>query len=373
MQGVAIDASLSRFGPVPSQAAKKRSFSLSQKARATLWLTLAFWISNFGVMTLAAVLAGRDRLLAVIGMRALLVLLGLFLCYLLYVALQKLSARSFKKRALAAAILAPVTAEGYAWVCYFGFLAIDPSLPPGNWGDAITYVASWTWFYLAWAGLSLALDYSVEVKEEQQRSAELQELAHRAKLQALQNQVSPHFFFNSLNSMSALILEGRIGDADKMIARLAAFFRTTLAADPLADSYLEEEIALQRAYLEIEQIRYPDLQVTVDLPKFLARASVPTLILQPIVENAVKHGVGASAPPARISIRADKIGDDLLIEIRDSCGPSKYRKPSAGAGIGLNNVRERLAQRFGTRFRFEATPAEPSGFRVTIQMPLVLP
>ena len=357
----------SRIAAAPAAWAERPS--VSAKARATLWLTLAFWVSNFAFMTLASVLRGHDDLIAVNAMRALLVLFGLLLCLVLYRVLQKLSARSFKRRAIAAAFLAPVAAEIFAWASYFAYHAVDPDMPAGNWGDAIAFVASWTWFFLAWAGLTLALDYSFEVKEEQRRSAELQAFAHAAKLRALQNQVNPHFLFNSLNSMSAMLLEDRARDADRMIGRLAEFFRSTLAADPLADRRLEDEIALQMTYLEIEKVRFPDLEIVVDVSAEAAGALVPSLILQPIVENAVKYGVSGTAPPARIEIRAFVAGGRLCIEVVDDGKPPA--KPAGGAGIGLRNVRERLAQRYDGEFALDARPLQPRGFLVRLELPRV--
>jgi sensor histidine kinase YesM len=347
--------------------------ALSSKARASLWLTLAFWISNYAFSVIASMLAGKEGSLAADLMRAAMVVFGLILCLFVYVALQRLSAHSFRKRVIAAAFLAPIAAQIYAWACYFSFYAIDPALPPDNWADAVKYVVSLTWFFLAWAGLILALDYSFEVKEQQQKAADLQALAQTAKLRALQSQVNPHFLFNSLNSITALMFEGRIEDAEQMISKLGDFFRATLASEPLADIPLIEELGLQRAYLEIEQIRFPDLNVEMDIEESVRMALVPTLLLQPIVENAVKYGVSGSVPPTSLAISAGKAGTDLLIEVLNEATAAGRHKPGGGIGFGLANVRERLAQRFGSQFRLDAGPSGRAGYKVVIRMPLVVP
>ena len=343
----------------------------SQRSRAILWLTLAFWISNYLILTLGIALEGKDDWLSVALVRAGLVILGLGLCYGLHLALEKLAGGSFRKRAIAAAISAPVIAELYAWASYFSFAAVDPQRlgQPIDWSQAIFAVGFWTWFFLAWAGLYLALQFSFDVKEEEQRSSELRALAHDAKLQALHNQVNPHFLFNSLNSISALISDSRTDEADQMVVRLGDFFRKTLAVDPAGDTSLSDEIELQQAYLAIEQIRYPDLQISVDLPRDLRRAAVPSLILQPVVENAVKYGVAGSPPPAAIWIRASATGNRLTLEIEDSgvrCAP----EAASGLGIGLRNVRERLSLRYGDRQLLNVSSGVHGGCRVVITVPL---
>lgn len=345
----------------------------SGRRRATLYLTLAFWVSNYAFLTLGTLLSGSGRLAEVTAVRAGLLVVGLVLCFLIYGLLERRSALSFRKKVVLAVLLAPVASEIYAWASYFGYGFIDPARfsQAVDWSETIFYLASWTWFFLAWAALYLALDYSFDIKDEQQRSSELQSLAHAAKLKALHNQVNPHFLFNGLNSISALILDGRTGEADQMLFRLADFFRRTLAVDPLDDISLEQEVDLQSAYLEIEKLRYPDLAVSIELPEALRRAAVPALILQPVVENAVKYGVGCSAPPARIAIAASRDEDNLVVEVRD-WGSGSGPDGAKGAGIGLRNVRERLAQRFRGRCSMTTGWQYPRGFKVTIRMPMVV-
>jgi hypothetical protein len=355
-----------------SNIASKGAAQLNARARAAAWLTLIFWISHWAVRTLADSVSGKEQLFALAGMRGLLLIFGLALCYLIHLALSGLTLRAFRTRALAAAFFALVAAEIFAWATYFTLSAINPA-PKRltiDWAVAIETVATWTWLFLAWSGLYLALEYSFDVREEEQRSGEIRAHAYNAKLHALRNQVNPHLLFNSLNSVSALVLDGRIQDADRMLGKLAAFFRMTLAIDPTADARLVEELALQKTYLEIEQLRYPDLRVDIDVPATLNSAIVPTLILQPIVENAVKYGVAGSNPPAWISILASSSDGRLTIQVTDSGRPARQPTAVIGGGIGLSNVRERLSHRFGEDYHFGAGYVSGAGYCVTITIPL---
>jgi LytS/YehU family sensor histidine kinase len=174
---------------------------------------------------------------------------------------------------------------------------------------------------LAWAGLYLALMYSFDVQDEQRRSAELREQAHVAQLRALHSQINPHFLFNSLNSVSALILDRNSEKAEEMVVKLARFLRLGLAADPTRKIPIEVEMELQRTYLEIEQLRYPDLAVDFSLPEAIKDALVLSLILQPIVRmrsnmcrgaasrnDSVLPAPTASGQSPRLSIQERELG-----------------------------------------------------------------
>jgi signal transduction histidine kinase len=368
MPGLVMD--LVDEAPVRLGMKARPSEPLRARTRAYLWLTLIYWLSNYVVMTLGAVLAGSRSVLAISAVRALLVGFGLVLCFLIHRALERWAGPSFRSRAILAAVLAPIAAETYAWAVYFGLGLVDPPRVTGtfNWGVVISTLSFWTWFFLGWAGLYLALGYSFDAQSERLRSSELRAHAQAAQLRALYNQVNPHFLFNSLNSISALIVEQRNADADRMVGKIATFFRRSLSIDPFEDIPLSQEIDLQRAYLEIEQLRYPDLVLDIDCPPALANAAVPALILQPLIENAVKYGVAGSTPPAHIAITARTEGDDLVIAVSDS-GKGSAAAVSPGAGVGLKNVRERLAQRFGENQSVLAGRVA-DGFICTITLPL---
>lgn len=344
---------------------------LSTRARSGLWLTLAFWGSCYVLLTLGTALSGNEHLPQIAAVRVLTTMLGLGFCYLIHLMLKYPQLNTAKRRLIALAIVAPVAAETFAWAVYFAEAAVDPVVGSSefSWTAAVRVIAFWTWFFLAWSGLYLALNYSFDVQEEQQRSAELRDQAHVAQLRALHSQINPHFLFNSLNSVSALILDRDMEKAEEMVMKLARFLRMGLAADPTRKLPLDLELELQRSYLEIEQLRYSDLRVSIDLPEQLETALVPALILQPIVENAVKYGVGGAPPPTEIAIAAKASGDRLSLEVIDS-GKGKTQDQDS-AGIGLANIRQRLELVYGDGRTSLCVGREPDGrFRVTIGLPL---
>lgn len=342
-----------------------------QRVRAAVWLTLIFWGSNFLLLTLGTALSGNEHLIEITGMRVLTTFVGLGCCFLIHLMLRHPRLSTMRSRLIALAIVAPITAEAFAWTSYFAEAAVEPAL----WSVQITgsavvrTISFWTWFFLAWAGLYLALSYGFDVREAQLRSGQIKEQAHAAQLRALHSQINPHFLFNSLNSLSALILDRDIERSEDMVMKLARFLRMGLAADPMEKISLAAEIRLQRAYLEIEQLRYHDLDVEVSVPEELESALVPSLILQPVIENAVKYGVAGAPPPSRISIRARSDGSLLRLEVSDS-GKGEGTA-SKGAGIGLANVGQRLRLIYGEdRAELAAGRTEDGAFEVRMEFPL---
>jgi two-component system LytT family sensor kinase len=345
-----------------------------QRVRAVVWLTLIFWVSNYLLLSIATALAGNEHLEGIVLVRFGEVLLGVGVSFLFHLMLRSRWLSTTGKRLIALAIVTPVAAEIFAWTIFFIEAAVDPSLNLSGftWAGAVRTIAFWTWYFLAWAGMYLAVSYSFDVREEQQRAAETRERAHVAQLRALHSQINPHFLFNSLNSVSALMLEGSVARADEMVGKLARFLRLGLAADPTDKIALSAEVELQRTYLEIEQLRYQDLVVTFAVPDELGEALVPALILQPIVENAVKYGVAGSPPPASIAVGADKADGYIVLEVTDS-GKGKGPKESGG-GIGLTNIHQRLGLIYGaTNVALSSGRMDDESFRVRIKFPLEFP
>ena len=220
---------------------------------------------------------------------------------------------------------------------------------------------------LAWGALFLALANAEAVRAAERREAELRRAAKAAELRSLRYQVNPHFLFNTLNSLSALVLTGKTAAAEEMIQSIATFYRTSLTGDATVDVRLADEIQLQRLYLDVEGVRFPErLRVAIDLPDTLGSACVPGLILQPLVENAVKHGVAATTRPVTIRIDAREVDGRLSITVADD-GPGTSAN-GEGCGIGLTNVRDRLRARFGDAAAMAI--ARDEGFAVTLTMPL---
>jgi hypothetical protein len=359
---------------VPEVVVQDREELARTRTRAAFWLALIFWGASYALATLIVFLSGNPYWLPITAMRIVPTTIGLGFCYLIHLLLRHRRLTTTKSRLIALGLVIPFLAEIFAWTNYFAFEVVDPrmNLNGFNWADAIRTVLFWTWFFLAWSGCYLALMYGFDIHEEQRCSAELRERAHIAQLRALHSQINPHFLFNSLNSVSALILDKNTEKAEEMVVKLARFLRLGLAADPTRKIQLDLEIELQRSYLVIEQARYPDLSVKVSLPDGVKDALVPSLILQPIVENAVKYGVAQAPPNATISIEARAEGDALVLEVTDS---GKGGSPQdSGSGIGLANVRQRLALLYGEESSSLSTGRDAEGqFRVKVALPLELP
>jgi LytS/YehU family sensor histidine kinase len=248
-------------------------------------------------------------------------------------------------------------------------LAPLPGVAPVTVAESAQWVMIWLGYCLAWTGTHLALTYHWDVHDQQRRAAAMTALAQEAQIAALRYQINPHFLFNTLNAISSLVLERRNDEAETMLLNLSTFVRTTFTKDPRSMIPLHEEIALQRLYLEIEETRFTErLKVEVDVPDDLAGAVVPTLILQPLVENALRHGVGQSEALTIVRIGAVRDGDRLRLTVEDD-GAGEGPAPG-GNGLGLDNVRDRLAAHFGTGASLAAAPREEGGFRASLELPL---
>ena len=223
---------------------------------------------------------------------------------------------------------------------------------------------------LAWCALYLALLTGEKARAAERREGEFRRAAKAAELRSLRYQVNPHFLFNTLNSLSALVMTGKEDRAEQMIQSISRFYRHSLAEDSTGDVSLEDEIDLQEHYLEIEAVRFPErLRVRVDLPPELAQLKVPGMILQPLVENSVKYGVSASNRPVTISIAAREEYGRLVLRVSDN-GPGLPSGHSGGFGIGLANVRDRIEARFGN----EATITSGQsleGYETELRLPMV--
>ena len=236
----------------------------------------------------------------------------------------------------------------------------------------LTDVALGRYFLLiAWAALYFALAAAEEARAAERREGEYRRAAKAAELRSLRYQINPHFLFNTLNSLSALVMTGKGEAAERMIQTLSTFYRRSLADDPTGDHPLSEEIRLQQLYLEIEAVRFPErLRIAIDVPEELAEVAVPGMILQPLVENAVKYAVAQTSRPVTVTIAARAEAGQLVLTVcDDGPGLSGTSGGAKGLGIGLGNVRDRLRARFGDAAGLAAGPG-PTGFRTELRLPL---
>lgn len=218
---------------------------------------------------------------------------------------------------------------------------------------------------LLWTAGGLSVLHQSAVRERERRLVAAENEARDAQMRALRYQVNPHFLHNTLNALASLILTRRLDEAEDVVVQLSKFFRATLEADPLTDQPLRQEIELQRLYLAIEQVRFGDfLQVQFDVPAELEDALVPPMILQPLVENTLKHALHGPGRMTTLEISACRNGEDLALTVRDD-GRGAACPPKLG--VGLKNVESRLATRFAGAAAM--TLECERGFSVRLDMP----
>lgn len=222
--------------------------------------------------------------------------------------------------------------------------------------------------YWAVVSVSHAFHYYRCSTERALQSVELEKSLAEARWQALQMQLNPHFLFNTLNAISSLVRKDPAA-AERMIVRLGELLRAVLDTARTQETSLRQELAFLRGYLEIEQTRFGErLQVRIEVPDDLLEARAPNLVLQPLVENAIKHGISPRARPGLLEISATRQGQRLCLRVRDN-GAGRPGSPPLCDGVGLSNTRARLQQLYPGDHRFEAAPAAPEGFLVEVEIP----
>jgi sensor histidine kinase YesM len=220
--------------------------------------------------------------------------------------------------------------------------------------------------------VSHAIDYQKRYREGQVRATKLEAQLAQAQLQALKMQLQPHFLFNTLHSISALVHKNADA-ADRMIARLGDFLRLTLENGGTQEVSLGQELEFLKCYLEIERIRFQDrLTVQMDIEPQTLDARLPNLILQPIVENAIRHGIAPRTSAGRIEIEARRLNGTLRVQVTDN-GPGIPEDLSSGAivkeGVGLSNTEARLKQLYGADHRLDLSNTPKGGLTVLLEIP----
>lgn len=225
--------------------------------------------------------------------------------------------------------------------------------------------------YWTIVGVGHALRYHYQVRAKELRAAQMETRLVEAQLNTLQRQMQPHFLFNTLNTISAL-MHRDVEAADAMIARLSDLLRMSLQRVGVQEVALSEELDFLSKYLEIEQTRFRDrLSVVFDIQADTLDALVPNLLLQPLVENAIKHGIGPRPTPGRIAVRARRVGAMLELDVQDNgVGLSAARLTDFNRGVGLSNTRSRLEHLYGSLHRFEFRQPAEGGLLVLIAIPM---
>ena len=236
----------------------------------------------------------------------------------------------------------------------------------------------------AWSALYYAVNYYLQVEEQADRLERLEAQATSAQLAMLRYQLNPHFLFNTLNSISTLVLLKQTEPANAMLTRLSGFLRHTLVTQPGGKVSVAQEVETLKLYLDIERMRFEErLRTVFKIEPAAAKGSIPSLLLQPLVENAIKYAVSPQEEGARISLTAQVIGNRLRVIVADT-GPGLQAQAAArvsdslsgtravSTGVGLANIRDRLAQAYGEDHRFEIDNPPEGGFTVTIEIPYEL-
>jgi two-component system, LytTR family, sensor kinase len=223
----------------------------------------------------------------------------------------------------------------------------------------------------AWAALYYGINYFLLLEEQIDQRERLESQASTAQLAMLRYQLNPHFLFNTLNSISTLVLLKQTERANAMLARLSSFLRYTLANEPTAKVTLAQEVETLKLYLEIEKMRFEDrLRPHFRVEPDTIGARLPSLLLQPLIENAIKYAVTPSENGADIWITALREGQAVRIEVADNGnGEGAELAASPSTGVGLANIRDRLSQAYGAAHRFETRKNERGGFSVILEIP----
>ncbi len=263
----------------------------------------------------------------------------------------------------------------YATINAFSF----SFLKTGTAGVTVTLVAGSLFLNFVvlagWSALYVAINFFLVLENQidEMRALELQ--ASSAQLAMLRYQLNPHFLFNTLNSISTLVLLKQTERANAMLSRLSSFLRYTLANEPTAHVTVAQEVETLKLYLEIEKMRFEDrLRPLFEVDPRAERARLPSLLLQPLVENAIKYAVTPQEEGADISVRVRLAGERVQIAVSDT-GPGLHEariSPSLSTGVGLTNIRERLVQAYGPDQKFETRSMPAGGFSVEIEIPYQL-
>ena len=378
--------------------------------RIVVWSIVGLWLCYFVLASIRSLVVSADFQIELLALRLAVVVLSMAMTIGLWALLCRFDRYSLKVRIPAALILAVpfALATAQANLTVFrvisdrlytadaerrgipvkrdesGALVIDlpaaksPSdgaapgsipLAPDPWVALVELALTRYYLLLTWCALYFALLAGERARVAEREAGEFRRAAKTAELRSLRYQVNPHFLFNTLNSLSALILTAKNDRAEAMVQKIAEFYRRSLTDDATADIALEREFALQETYLELEAVRFPErLKTHIVLPPALREMRVPGMILQPLVENSVRYAVSPVARPVTIAIEARAEYGRLVLSVSDD-GPGVADGADHGFGIGLDNVRRRLEARFGDMAQIVSGPV-PGGYATHIRIPL---
>jgi sensor histidine kinase YesM len=285
----------------------------------------------------------------------------------------------FRRLPRISSVLLTVATLGLATIIYAVLEALTFSFTIGEPGISFVRVTGYIFFTFTvlagWSALYFGINFYLIVEQQIDQMQLLETQASSAQLAMLRYQLNPHFLFNTLNSISTLVLLKQTERANVMLSRLSSFLRYTLANEPTAHVTLAQEVETLKLYLEIEKMRFDErLRTHFDVDPRVAKARLPSLLLQPLVENAIKYAVTPQEEGADITLSARLAGERVQIAVSDT-GPGlieRQPRPTLSTGVGLANIKERLVQSFGADHRFETRSNPGDGFSVEIEIPFQL-
>jgi signal transduction histidine kinase len=338
-------------------------------------MAVAFWLAVYAILTSRSLafmpeytllehLDSAARRLVTCGF-------GFGLCLAMPRILDRAVGGALASRSLVAVALSVAAGFSYSIVNYLAFYVVlsDRERMSPVWVDIASNGFVLFWTFLAWCAFYYMRFYDHALRDRELRLAELQILAADAQNRMLRYQINPHFLFNTLNALSTLILDKENERAERMLLSLASFLRYSLDKNPTDKVPVVQEFETQAQYLRIEQIRFGDrMAVRQSVSPEAEGALMPSFLLQPLVENAVKHAVAVASNRVTIDVAAEVRGDRLVLQVVDD-GPG-LPSAAAGAGVGLENVRQRLKLMYGDAALTRSGSRDGGGFEVMLTLPL---
>ena len=333
-------------------------------------LHLGGWLAYFGLGYLSAVAHGKPAGYWVVPLTAAItgatVTWGLR--YLFH------ACWALPPRKLLAVMVVPILASSVVMdlVTRKVVLEFCDTCAPTNRAAVVAYALGYIYVVLAWVGLYLGIKFYRQLQDETRRALAARSIAHQAQLKMLRYQLNPHFLFNTLNAISTLILDRENGTANRMVQGLSAFLRHSLDNDPMQRVTLRQELDALTLYLEIEKMRFAErLRIETAVDEDCWRALLPSLLLQPLVENAIKYAVAKQIAGGLLRIEAQREGEQLLLRVVDDgpgCTSLQDDQLPPGKGVGLRNTRERIQVLYGDAGGFTVRNRE-RGIEVTLRLP----
>ena len=360
------------FQPTPFFANKNRAF----------WnLQLIGWSGAFLLRAISGYVGGQDAtFLIIITIEA---VTGFSICLVLSTIFKRLINQkpivTWVSTVLVVIVAVALFTFIETWV-----ISIVRATYDGNFAALFVSFLVWPLTLLGgWSALYYAINFFLQIEEQADQLLRLEAQATSAQLAMLRYQLNPHFLFNTLNSISTLVLLKQTEPANAMLTRLSSFLRHTLINQPGGRVSLAQEVDTLKLYLDIERMRFEDrLRTEFNIDPRAAKAQLPSMLLQPLIENAIKYAVSVQEEGARITLSAQIVGQRLRVSVSDT-GPgvsgegSTKRLPAAlsgegqyaSTGVGLANIRDRLAQAYGDDHLFEVRTPPEGGFTVIIELP----